>query len=60
MCDVADLGLEEPQTIEHLPEHVKAELVQISSWLLASGYHTDYMQVYRAIRSNILVKSLQG
>ena len=41
------------------PEKTHDELARIARWLMNSGYHTDYMQVYAAIRSNSIVKTIE-
>lgn len=54
-----ELGPEEKLPIEHFPERTVNELVQIATWLVKNR-REDYMNVYATIRSNILLKSLQG
>ncbi|XP_078692220.1 exocyst complex component 7-like isoform X2 [Branchiostoma floridae x Branchiostoma belcheri] len=45
--------------LEHLPERTVAELTEISSWLISQN-STDFMNVYAQIRSNTLIRSLDG
>ncbi|XP_078611805.1 exocyst complex component 7-like isoform X4 [Branchiostoma floridae x Branchiostoma japonicum] len=56
------LGTEDdPEDIplEHLPERTVAELTEISRWLITQN-STDFMNVYAQIRSNTLLRSLDG
>ncbi|XP_066291723.1 exocyst complex component 7-like isoform X3 [Branchiostoma lanceolatum] len=45
--------------LEHLPERTVAELTEISRWLISQN-STDFMNVYAQIRSNTLLRSLDG
>ena len=50
----------EPVTIDHMPVKVLEELQQIANWLQNCGMDTDYVQVFSKLRSDTLVKSIQG
>lgn len=49
----------EQHTIQQLKEQTHKDLCAIAKWLLSSGYHTDYMQVYSKIRSNNMTQTLK-
>lgn len=54
-----ELTVDEEKVVEHLSENTLKELRDIARWLL-DNKREDYMNVYSTLRSNILLRSLQG
>ncbi|GAB6031068.1 hypothetical protein CHUAL_007879 [Chamberlinius hualienensis] len=54
-----DVSVEDRGCLEQLPEKATKDLVDIANWLV-KNQRLDYINVYAAIRSNILVRSIQG
>nr|XP_042907504.1 exocyst complex component 7 [Parasteatoda tepidariorum] len=50
---------EEKFSIEHLPDNVLQDLIKISEWLQAHKIE-EFINVYSAIRSNVLTRSIQN
>ncbi|XP_064623116.1 exocyst complex component 7-like isoform X2 [Lineus longissimus] len=46
--------------VEHISDRVVEELVQITKWLVDNRASTEFMNVYATVRSNNLMKTLQG
>lgn len=54
-----ELAVDDEKVVEHLSENTLKELRDIARWLLDNS-REDYMNVYATLRSNILLRSLQG
>uniref|UniRef100_A0A8C9PV79 Exocyst complex component 7 n=1 Tax=Spermophilus dauricus TaxID=99837 RepID=A0A8C9PV79_SPEDA len=55
-----ELEVQEDVALEHLPESVLQDVVQISRWLVEYGRNQDFMNVYYQIRSSQLDRSIKG
>ena len=51
---------DEPVYIEHFSQRVRTELTTMCTWLQKADNTGSYMTTYSTVRSNTLIKSLQG
>ncbi|XP_067934130.1 exocyst complex component 7-like [Watersipora subatra] len=58
--DAAEFDLHPMDKLEYMPESVREQLEEISSWLVRNLSTTDFMINYAQTRASRLTKSLQG